>query len=159
MRLKLVTKLPCTYEDAVAHVKTPRLLRFVAEPLVDFTPLAPPAFPREWSAGTYWVGLKLFRFLPFGWQAVVVSFPSASVGFVVRDNGHSPLVSTWDHRITITPTADGTIYEDQVDISAGLLTPFVWLFASMFYRHRQRRWRVLAASGFRYGDARHPVQP
>jgi hypothetical protein len=40
-------------------------------------------------------------------------------------------------------------------VSAGVLTPVVWLFAVLFYRHRhrQRRWRELAQSGFNYGDA------
>jgi len=26
---------------------------------------------------------------------------------------------------------------------------FVWAFAQLFYRHRQRRWRALVASDFR----------
>jgi len=36
-------------------------------------------------------------------------------------------------------------YTDHVDISAGLLTPGVWLFASLFYRARQQRWKRLLA--------------
>jgi len=35
-----------------------------------------------------------------------------------------------------------------VTIEAGILTPFVWLFARLFYAHRQRRWAALAAKGF-----------
>ena len=30
-------------------------------------------------------------------------------------------------------------------VSAGLLTPGVWLFASLFYRARQQRWKILLA--------------
>jgi len=34
-------------------------------------------------------------------------------------------------------------YTDQIDIQAGILTPPIWLFAHIFYRYRQRRWRHL----------------
>jgi len=34
-------------------------------------------------------------------------------------------------------------YSDEIEIRAGLLTPVIWAFAHGFYRHRQRRWRVL----------------
>ena len=46
--------------------------------------------------------------------------------------------------------ANGTLYADEIEIRAGLLTVFVWLFAHGFYRYRQMRWqrvirRLLAA--------------
>ncbi|MFO7859839.1 MAG: hypothetical protein R6U41_01320 [Desulfosalsimonas sp.] len=38
----------------------------------------------------------------------------------------------------------GTVhYTDKIEISAGLLSPLIWLFAHVFYRHRQRRWKLL----------------
>ena len=37
-------------------------------------------------------------------------------------------------------------YTDCIHLNAGLLTPFVWLFAMMFYRSRQQRLRLLVAS-------------
>ena len=57
------------------------------------------------------------------------------------------MIRKWDHWITVAPNPDGsTDYRDEVEISAGVLTPFVWIFAQLFYRHRQRRWRGLAAT-------------
>ena len=153
MLLQISTTLPCSVEEAVKQVKTPQLLRFVANPLVQFTPVDPPAFPATWSAGTYWVQLKLFGLVPFGRQAVVISFPVVKNSFALRDNGHSALIASWDHLITIAPSEHGSYYEDRVNLSAGALTPFVWVFAWIFYRHRQRRWRLLANRGFEYGDA------
>jgi len=38
-----------------------------------------------------------------------------------------------------------------VDIEAGLLTPFIWLFSQVFYRHRQRRWQALVKRQFAFG--------
>jgi hypothetical protein len=148
MRVDLSTRLSCTYAEAVRQVKTPRLLMQVASPLVTFRPLAPPAFPDEWRPGTYWVGLRLFGWLPFGRQAVVISFPPVESGFCVRDAGHSRLIAQWDHVITITEVDGQVRYRDTVEIRAGALTPVVWAFAQVFYRHRQRRWRALARHGF-----------
>jgi len=60
------------------------------------------------------------------------------------------LIKKWDHRITIDPSGTGTLYRDHVIIEAGVFTFFIWAFAQIFYRHRQRRWRQLVASGFDY---------
>jgi hypothetical protein len=153
MLVRLRTELPCSHEIAAAEVRKPRLLEHVASPLVHFEPIDPPVFPQYWSEGTYWVRLRILGFIPFGKQAVRVSFPPVDQGFAVRDNGYSALIKAWDHHITIRPSATGCSYEDQVRVSAGILTPIVWLFAVIFYRHRQRRWRKLARSSFNYGDA------
>ena len=65
----------------------------------------------------------------------------------LRDNGYSALITQWDHWIVISPDGKGgTHYSDDVEISAGLITPFIWAFAQVFYWHRQRRWRGLARS-------------
>lgn len=63
----------------------------------------------------------------------------------------SAMIPTWDHIITIAAVGSGTLYRDRVTIRAGLLTPAVWLFALLFYHHRQRRWRQLVRNGFDYG--------
>jgi hypothetical protein len=142
--------LECGIDEAVPHVKTPRLLEFVAAPLIRFVPVNPPVFPEVWSVGEYSVALRLFGVVPFGKQAIVISMPSTETGFTVHDAGHSALINTWDHLITITPHGSGCHYRDRVEVRAGVLTPFVWLFAQMFCRHRQRRWWVLVARNFAY---------
>jgi hypothetical protein len=86
----------------------------------------------------------MLGFLPFGKQAIVISFPKSVGGFLLRDNGYSGLIKVWDHKISITTDAGRTRYNDSVTIHAGVLTLPVWLFAQAFYRHRQRRWRLLA---------------
>jgi len=67
--------------------------------------------------------------------------------------GFEPLQPTCfpDHRIIIHDEPNGkTRYSDDVEIEAGLLTPFVWLFSQAFYRHRQRQWQKLVAKNFQY---------
>jgi hypothetical protein len=150
MIVDVSTTLACSLDEAIAHVRTPRLLQFVASPLVRFVPVEPSEFPDVWGEGRYTVALRLFGVIPFGEQAIVISMPPTDTGFCVRDAGHGALISTWDHLITITPQGTGCHYRDRVHVRAGVLTPVVWLFAQWFYRHRQRRWRVLCASGFDY---------
>lgn len=152
MKLDLSTHLPCTLEQAVSQLMTTRLLQYVSYPLVSFTPVDAPHFPHSWTAGTHWVCLTLFGFLPFGRQAIVISIPPVETGFALRDAGYSRLIPVWDHLITIEPISGGVVYRDRVELRAGLLTPFIWVFALFFYRHRQRRWRRLAAKGFDYCD-------
>jgi hypothetical protein len=131
MQIDLSTQLPCSLAEVVAQVRTPHLLRQVASPL-------------------HWVRLKLFGVLPIGRQAIVISYPQTENAqtFMLRDNGYSPLINKWDHLITAQEVNGGTLYRDSVTIKAGILTPFVWLFARLFYAHRQRRWATLAANGF-----------
>lgn len=144
MRLNISTFLDCSVEHAIAQAKTTQLLKVVAHPLVHFTPIKPSSWPVEWSEGTYLVAVRLLGLLPFGKQAIVISFPQSGDGFFLRDNGHSALVKVWDHTISITSDAGRTRYKDSVVIDAGLFTLPIWLFAQAFYRHRQRRWRLLA---------------
>ena len=131
-----------------AHVRTASLLQHIAWPLVRFIPVDRTAFSTFESGGRYQVNLRLFGLIPFGTQWIVTSLHEPERGDWpkrLRDNGYSPLIEKWDHWITIAPDGQGgTRYTDDVEILAGLMTPFVWAFAQMFYRHRQRRWRGLA---------------
>ncbi len=152
MQIDLSSQLPCSLAEVIAQVRTPRLLRQVASPLLSFSPLTPAVFPSTWREGTYWGRLKLFGVLPVGRQAIVISYPPAgnAQAFMLRDNGYSPRISKWDQLITAQEVNGETLYRDRVTIEAGILTPFVWLFARLFYAHRQRRWATLAANGFNY---------
>ena len=150
MIVDVSTFLPSAPKEIERHLRTPRVLIYVAAPLVKFIPCGTRQLPELWEEGTYWVSLRLFGFIPFGKQAVVISFPDTSNGFSIRDNGHSMFIKRWDHRITLEPSGMGTLYRDHVTIEAGVFTFFIWAFAQLFYRHRQRRLRQLVANGFSY---------
>lgn len=150
MQLTLSTLLDCPFDQAAAHAKTLRLLQHVARPLMHITPEQPPPWPTEWPEGTHWASLRLFGVVPLGRQAIVISYPPFEGGVALRDNGHSALIRRWDHRITLEPVGSQTRYTDHLTLDAGWRTLPVWLFAQVFYRHRQRRWRALVRRGFRY---------
>lgn len=138
------TNLSARADEVIDLAKTSKQLLRVAAPFVRFRALSPPKLPPTWEPGTYWVSVSLFGIIPLGRQAIVISYPEDPAGiFTLRDNGHSALVARWDHWITVEDAKQGSKYRDRVLISAGWKTPFVWAFAAMFYRHRQRRWQRL----------------
>lgn len=148
MIVHLSTILPAPADACIAAVMTPALLRHIASPLVRFEPVAPTGWPARWTPGPFPVRMKLFGLLPLGEQVIDISLPSAAPGrFALRDNGHSRWIPRWDHLITIEAVGSATRYTDRVEIEAGWRTPFVWLFARLFYAHLQRRWCRLATRG------------
>jgi len=141
--IRLSTFLPAPVETVRALLMQPATLVHVSAPLLRFHPLGPP-LPQRWSEGAWRVRLEGPAGLPLGWQEIRVSFPPPpSGGLAIRDNGRGALVARWDHLIEIVPEAAGTRYTDTVTIEAGWRTPFVAVFARVFYAHRQRRWRGL----------------
>jgi hypothetical protein len=136
--------------DLVARlVQRSDTLLYISGPLLHFVSIHPPELPEIWAPGEYRVALLFFGFLPMGEQSIRIEHlaPEEPGTFRIRDNGGGQLVRVWDHMITIGPDlSDGrTRYEDRVDIRAGVLTPFIWLFAQGFYRWRQYRWKGLVA--------------
>jgi hypothetical protein len=155
MYIERTVHLSCTPEQCFAEVLTPRLMLHIASPLVHFSPIEPKVLPERWEQKEYLISVRLFKFLPIGRQWVNISGQdrSSEVGHFcmkLRDNGRGTLMSKWDHLITIESSGQGCSYTDRVEVKASLLTPFVWLFAWFFYRHRQRRWQRLVANGFAY---------
>jgi len=149
------THLACPPEKCFRELKTTRLFEFVSWPIVRFDPVDPPQFPRTWEERTYLVRASVFGLIPVGRQRIDItgrnrSGETRSFFVELRDNGRGTLVSKWDHVITVREADTGCLYTDRVEIEAGLLTPLVTAFAWCFYRHRQRRWRQLVASGFVY---------
>ncbi len=152
MRVVVESVLPCPAERAWGAVRTSRLLREVAAPVVDIRPAAGGDLPEVWPEGrTLAVRCTLFGVLPLGTRALHFERidPEARE---IQTRESDPLVRRWDHLIRVEERPDGRChYRDVIDIDAGRLTAAVWLFAQAFYRHRQRRWqrvaRRLAAAG------------
>ena len=157
-----VTILNCPPERAWQEVQTSRLLTFITAPLVTFVPVDPPALPAVWAEERYLVRMLLFGRVPFGAQwlvitRLVIDATPRRQHYELRDNGYGDVMTTWDHLITMRETEDGlTHYTDQVEIRAGLLTPFIWAYASLFYRYRQHRWRQLVTNNFVYPASEIP---
>ena len=158
MKAVITTILDAQFERIWAELKTTRLLKHVAAPLLAFDPIDPAPMPAHWGVGRYLVRMRFLGLIPIGRQTIVTSTPhpedQARGMFRLRDNATGDIAKVWDHLIVIEARPDGrTAYRDEVEVKAGVLTLGVWLFAHWFYRHRQARLRRLVRQGFRYpGD-------
>jgi hypothetical protein len=147
VRVTVTTELACTVADARELVMRPQTMQLVSWPLTMFAAISPPALPERWSPGRYRVRLRSLWVIPLGEQTINISFPPGMEpnDVRIRDNGSGRLMRRWDHLIMMRPTGDGarTLYTDQVDVDAGVLTVPVWAWAAVLYRWRQYRWRRL----------------
>lgn len=158
MKVVVRTILDAPADRVWAEVRTPRLLRHVAAPMIVFDLIDPKQMPEVWADGRYHVGMRFLGIVPIGRQWIVTSTPNpedhANGVYRIRDAGVGDIAKTWDHLIVIEARSDGrTDYRDEVEVKAGVLTLGVWLFAQVFYRHRQSRWRALAKRKLRRDDA------
>lgn len=147
-RIALTTHLAASPDRVWHYVQRSALLDHIAAPMIRFKP-RDGAFPEQWADGHYTAMMLLSGILPLGQQTIGIEFPPPKgETLILRDNGYGSLIKRWDHWIFVEPEGGGTRYTDRVDIEAGILTPFVALFARLFYGHRQRRWKKLIAANF-----------
>ena len=87
--------------------------------------------------------VRLFRILPgspYGFRITRVDEPQMEIDTV--ESGE--MIHTWNHSMLVKPlSSDRCVYPDHVELNAGVLTPLVWTFASLFYRYRHWRWHKL----------------
>lgn len=146
MRLRCSSLQACGRDRLAAELTRPVLLCRVAWPMLTFTPVDPPVLEDRWAHKPYVFALRLAGRVAIG-EHTIVPRPPGPRPEVWHDAGHSDLVSVWDHRIELSEFHGMTRYADVVEVRAGALTPVAWAFASLFYRHRQRRLNRLVARG------------
>jgi hypothetical protein len=124
-------------------VKTPAAFRTVTRGLLRMPAIA--NRDGEWHEGETVVGwVFLFGFVPFSRHHLHIAAID-NEHRVLRSQEHGGLVRLWNHEIEVEPISECRCrYTDRIEIDAGLLTPAVVAYARVFYRLRQRRWRVLA---------------
>ena len=151
VKVRVDTRLSAPPDVVWTLLQQSETLVRVAKPLLYFRPIVPPHLPLRWERRSYRVSMYAFGVLPLGQQTITIEEPDAhpeapSGARILRDNGSGQLVSSWDHWIFVSSHPDGgAAYTDWIDIQAGILTPLIKIFAEIFYRHRQRRWRQVLA--------------
>ena len=141
MRCFVRTHLNTSPETAWTLVKKPATLVYVARGFLKFSEAG--HFPLEWAQGQkLQTRLWFFYIFPGWWQHRMEAVEVDDIQRVIRSH-ESGFCYTWDHTIRIVETHSGCEYSDEIDIQAGLMTIFVWLYANVFYRYRQARWRRL----------------
>lgn len=152
MRVQVSTTLEATPQWVATQLQSTGVFQHITAPLLDFRPARGARLPPLWSEGEWHLRMWLFGALPLGRQTIRISLetaPGAGGWPVLRDRGEGLLMRRWDHRISLASLpGHRTLYTDEIHIEARYLrwgmTPLCALFAQLFYRHRQRRWRALA---------------
>lgn len=121
--------------NRLTHLET---LRYIALPYASFEPLNCGEDLIWKEGGSFEFSFRLFCFIPLGIHRInIIDFNSEKGIYTVESNSHVPV---WNHRIYLVKEKNGTLYTDEVEIYAGWKTPFVALWAKMFYAHRQKKW-------------------
>jgi len=144
MIARISTYLPCSDEQLWEKIMDPKSLQFVAAPILQFIPAGKNELYREWKVDrNYELKLYLFGILPLGRHTIrLVNIDRSENKIESKETGL--LAQEWNHTIQFQEIEENRVhYSDTIVIKAGLLTPMIWSFAHLFYRHRQRRWRKL----------------
>ena len=145
MIVKVSTLLETTADLAWRTAKRTATLLHVARGLLGFRGVGP--IPPEWVPGDRVRTRLIFFHVVPAWEHELRIVGVEEDWHEIHFNEHGGPVQSWRHRIAVEPVdATRCRYTDEIDIRAGVLTPMVWLFAQVFYRYRQMRWRHLARS-------------
>lgn len=144
MLARISTQLECTESELWQKLSKPESLQFVASPMLAFAPIEPGVLGSEWETGRdYRLKLYFLKFIPLGRHTIQLVKVDREQN-IISSRETWLLAPVWNHNIFFEEIKPSLVsYTDEIDIRAGWLTPLVWLFAQVFYRHRQRRWKVL----------------
>lgn len=146
MRVYVESVWDCDPDYCWDRVQQSATLVRIAWPLIALRPVGAAEFPPRWTEGaTIECGLLLFNVVPLGVRRLCFESIDDRLR-EIQTRESDPVVRRWDHLIRVEPADGGrTRYSDTIEVEAGALTPLVWLFAKLFYRYRQRRWRAIVA--------------
>jgi hypothetical protein len=156
MKVNVSTIIDASPDKVFDIVKTKKLLFYVMHPMARFKIISPEDDFGTWEEGKTYVGWSfLFLFIPVWKRKLYIEkIDEDNRTIQSRESGEIGL-KKWDHLIKVEQKKDGkTLYTDIIEINAGIFTPLYFIFASLFYRHRQRRWRALAERGFKFSSRR-----
>jgi hypothetical protein len=146
MRVTLRLELDAYPETVWAMLHDPTAFSAVTAPLLEVEPVGHRRFPPTWTPGDHLVRVRLLGILPLGDQLIRLSSSRRKGARILEDSGGPvsgalALVSGWRHRMAVAPLPGGrTLYRDRLDVSAGLLTPVVWL--GMWALWQYRAWGI-----------------
>lgn len=152
-KLIVHSEIPIEINTAWSNVKSPALLQFVAKGMIKFKSLDGD-LPKQWEVGqTYGVKTRVFGFIPFGGIHYLFIENIDDSKFMLSTKEWDTGAKVWNHHITLRDLGDGKIYyEDSIIIYAGLMTGFITAFARRFYKHRQKRWQIVASNNLKFGE-------
>ncbi|MDO6518136.1 hypothetical protein [Zobellia uliginosa] len=144
-RLTVSSEIQIDLESAWEKVKKSATLEFIAKGKIKFTPTGG-KFPETWKEGmTVTTKMGVYGFIPFGGLHTLYFSKIDDNNNILETVEKDSFAKVWKHKISMRPIGNRAIsYEDEVVIYGGILTGFISRWARSFYRHRQKRWKLLA---------------
>lgn len=144
LKIIVSTNLNNTIEkiwDKILNIET---LIFICKPMARFKLLSNENIIKWELNKEYIFKLFIYGFLPFGRHKIILEKIDPNNGLLVSKE-HNKIVKIWNHKIYMKNEGEMKIkYTDEVDIYAGIFTLFVVSWATLFYKHRQKKWRKIA---------------
>jgi len=150
-KLSVSSEIPMNIDSVWANVKTPALLEFVAKGMIRFKAVEG-EFPKQWEVGqTYGVKMHVFGFIPFGGTHYLFIDEIDDENYRIATKEWDKGAKVWNHNIVLRNLSIGKIYyEDSIIIYGGVMTGFITSFAKRFYKHRQKRWQIVAKENLNF---------
>lgn len=152
-KLTVRSKITIDLKTAWSNVKTPALLQFVVKGMIQFKAIDG-TLPKQWEIGhTYGVKMRIFGIIPFGGIHHLRIEKIDDDNYEIVTNEWDERAKIWNHTVKINDIGNGIIeYMDSIIIYGGMLTDFITSFAMIFYKHRQKRWQIVAKQNLTFGD-------
>jgi hypothetical protein len=144
-KLTVSSEIQIDVDTAWREVQTSALLNFVTEGKVKFKPTGG-QFPEIWKEGeTVSTKMFVYGFVPFGGLHSLYFEKIDKASKTLQTKEWDDSAKVWNHKITLAKLTDTIImYEDEIIIYGGVLTGFITWWAKSFYKHRQKRWKLVA---------------
>ncbi len=144
MFVRISRQLNCTESELWDKISKQESLKFVASPILTFIPVGTGILNSKWEVGRiYRFKLYFLKFIPLGLHTIQIMKIDQNQN-IISSHESGLLTPVWNHKISFKEIMPSLVnYSDEIEIKAGWLTPFIGLFAHVFYRHRQRRWKIL----------------
>jgi len=88
--------------------------------------------------------LFIYGFIPFGNHKIILKKLDKE-NKIILSNEYNKIVKIWNHLIFMENVGENEIkYTDEVEIYAGIFTLFTAIWAKLFYKHRQKKWKRIS---------------
>ena len=126
--------------DKILNIET---LIYICKPMARFKLISNENIVKWEMNKEYIFKLFIYGFLPLGKHKIILDKMDPENGLIIsRENNN--IVKIWNHKIFMENKGENIIeYTDEVDIYAGIFTFFVAVWAILFYKHRQKKWRKI----------------
>jgi hypothetical protein len=147
MKVRAQTQIAMAPQALYELLQSSAVVARIAAPLLVFHARDRAGMGERLPFGPYRVWMWVFGIIPLGSQTLRITRHEGDKRWRLHDAGSGWIAARWDHWQTVTPDGAGARYEDEIEVEAGLLTPFVAAFAWAFVRWRHVRLKALVRRG------------